>query len=78
MAVSLTITEENGLSVVNNPVVIEVVNATAPEPVTNAGFTGTLARVVRRPALFPVPAPATTSNGPSPCSTAARCSSSSL
>jgi hypothetical protein len=31
MAVSLTITEENGLSVVNNPVVIEVVNATAPE-----------------------------------------------
>ena len=33
------------------------VNATAPEPVTNAGFTGTLARVVRRPALFPVPAP---------------------
>jgi hypothetical protein len=31
MAVDLTITEENGLSVVNNPVVIEVVNATAPE-----------------------------------------------
>ena len=30
MAVQLTVTEENGLSVVNNPVVIEVVNATAP------------------------------------------------
>jgi hypothetical protein len=32
-----------------------VVNATAPEPVTNAEFTETLARVVHRPALFPVP-----------------------
>ena len=31
------------------------VNAAAPEPVTNAEFTATLARVVRRPALFPVP-----------------------
>jgi hypothetical protein len=31
------------------------VNATAPEPVTNADFTATLARVVHRPALFPVP-----------------------
>jgi hypothetical protein len=31
------------------------VNATAPEPVTNAEFTATLARVVNRPALFPVP-----------------------
>jgi uncharacterized protein (TIGR01777 family) len=34
------------------------VNAVAPIPVTNATFTRTLARVVRRPALFPVPAPA--------------------
>ncbi len=31
-------------------------NATAPAPVTNAEFTETLARVVGRPALFPVPA----------------------
>jgi uncharacterized protein (TIGR01777 family) len=31
------------------------VNATGPEPVTNADFTQTLARVVHRPALFPVP-----------------------
>lgn len=32
------------------------VNATAPTPVTNAEFTATLARVLHRPALFPVPA----------------------
>jgi uncharacterized protein (TIGR01777 family) len=32
------------------------VNAVAPSPVTNAEFTQTLARVLRRPALFPVPA----------------------
>lgn len=32
------------------------VNAVAPSPVTNAEFTDTLARVVHRPALFPVPA----------------------
>lgn len=32
------------------------VNVVAPAPVTNAEFTATLARVVRRPALFPVPA----------------------
>ncbi len=31
------------------------VNATAPEPVTNAGFTAALARAVHRPALFPLP-----------------------
>ena len=30
-------------------------NLTAPAPVTNAEFTRTLARVLRRPALFPVP-----------------------
>ncbi|MEW6323656.1 MAG: TIGR01777 family oxidoreductase [Acidobacteriota bacterium] len=30
-------------------------NATAPAPVTNATFTRTLARVLRRPAIFPVP-----------------------
>ena len=32
------------------------VNAVAPAPVTNTEFTKTLARVVHRPALFPVPA----------------------
>ena len=32
------------------------VNLTAPTPVTNAAFTKTLASVLRRPALFPVPA----------------------
>lgn len=31
------------------------VNLTAPEPVTNADFAATLARVLRRPALLPVP-----------------------
>ncbi len=31
------------------------VNATAPEPSTNADFTATLARVLSRPALLPVP-----------------------
>jgi uncharacterized protein (TIGR01777 family) len=32
------------------------INLTAPEPVTNAEFTRALARVLRRPALLPVPA----------------------
>lgn len=32
------------------------VNAVAPNPVTNAEFTKTLGRVLRRPAIFPVPA----------------------
>lgn len=32
------------------------VNAVAPNPVTNREYTETLARVLRRPALFPVPA----------------------
>ncbi len=31
------------------------VNVVAPEPVTNADFTATLARVLNRPAAFPVP-----------------------
>ncbi len=33
-------------------------NAVTPNPVANAEFTKTLARVLRRPAIFPVPAPA--------------------
>ena len=32
------------------------VNAVSPGPVTNAGFASTLARVLRRPALLPLPA----------------------
>ena len=32
------------------------VNAVAPQPVTNAEFTRTLARVLRRPAFLPLPA----------------------
>lgn len=36
--------------------IVGAVNAVAPSPVTNAEFTETLARVVHRPALFPVPA----------------------
>jgi len=32
------------------------VNATAPNPVTNADFTRTLARTLHRPAIFPAPA----------------------
>lgn len=31
-------------------------NVTAPEPVSNLEFTRTLARVMNRPAIFPVPA----------------------
>src|SRR4051794_18787947 len=34
------------------------VNVTAPEPLTNAEFSRTLARVLSRPAVFPVPAAA--------------------
>ena len=34
------------------------VNVTSPQPVTNAEFTETLARVLRRPALLPLPSPA--------------------
>jgi uncharacterized protein (TIGR01777 family) len=40
---------------VTNEDVAGAVNATAPNPVTNAEFTRTLARALRRPALLPVP-----------------------
>lgn len=33
----------------------EILNGTAPQPVTNAEFTRALGRVLRRPAVFPVP-----------------------
>ncbi|MEE4451518.1 TIGR01777 family oxidoreductase [Novosphingobium resinovorum] len=38
------------------PALRGALNAAAPEPVTNRAFTATLARVLRRPALLPVPA----------------------
>ncbi|HQF86682.1 MAG TPA: TIGR01777 family oxidoreductase [Acidobacteriota bacterium] len=41
-----------------DPDVIGPVNVTAPTPVTNADFTRTLATVLRRPAVLPVPAAA--------------------
>ena len=39
-----------------HPTLTGVFNATAPTPVTNAEFSQTLARVLKRPALLPVPA----------------------
>ena len=42
--------------VIATPSLAGAVNATAPEPVTNATFTRELARALRRPALLPVPA----------------------
>jgi uncharacterized protein (TIGR01777 family) len=41
----------------NDPRCEGPLNAVAPEPVTTAGFTATLAAVLRRPAFLPVPAP---------------------
>lgn len=40
---------------VSNPSAPSVMNGTAPEPVTNADFTASLARVLHRPALLPMP-----------------------
>ncbi|MFN0091909.1 MAG: TIGR01777 family oxidoreductase [Acidimicrobiales bacterium] len=40
----------------SSPEVSGPVNLTAPEPVTNGGFTAALAGALRRPALLPVPA----------------------
>lgn len=42
----------------DTPEVSGPVNLTAPEPVTNREVTAAMARVLRRPALLPVPAPA--------------------
>ncbi len=44
------------LFALENPKVAGPVNATAPNPVTNAEFTRELARALHRPAIFPVPA----------------------
>ena len=42
--------------ILNNDLVQGPVNLVAPKPVTNAEFTKTLASVLSRPAIFPVPA----------------------
>jgi uncharacterized protein (TIGR01777 family) len=42
-----------------SPTLRGVVNAVAPNPVTNLEFTKILGRVLRRPTIFPVPAFAT-------------------
>jgi uncharacterized protein (TIGR01777 family) len=44
------------LEAIRNPQLSGPVNAVAPDPVTNREFTATLARVLRRPAFFRVPA----------------------
>jgi hypothetical protein len=46
------------LFVLDRPSIEGPVNLTAPNPVTNADFTRTLARELHRPAILPVPAPA--------------------
>jgi len=42
--------------VLNNDLLQGPVNAVAPKPVTNAEFTKILASVLKRPAIFPMPA----------------------
>ena len=42
--------------VISNEQVEGVLNAVAPNPVTNAEFTRTLGKVLHRPTLFPIPA----------------------
>jgi uncharacterized protein (TIGR01777 family) len=46
------------LHILTNDGLTGPVNLTSPEPVTNADFTATLARVLKRPAVIPVPTPA--------------------
>jgi uncharacterized protein (TIGR01777 family) len=46
------------LESITNPELEGPINAVAPTPVTNADFTRTMASVLRRPAIFRVPAPA--------------------
>jgi uncharacterized protein (TIGR01777 family) len=51
---------EDAVGIVRHAILAEAlagpVNAVAPEQVTNAGFTRTLGRVLRRPTLIPLPA----------------------
>jgi NAD dependent epimerase/dehydratase family enzyme len=42
--------------ILKNDLLQGAVNLVAPKPVTNAEFTSTLASVLTRPAIFPVPA----------------------
>jgi len=44
------------LHAIENEAVTSAINASAPNPITNADFTRTLARIVHRPAILPVPA----------------------
>jgi len=44
------------LAAATDPALSGPINAVFPEPSTNAEFTAQLARIVRRPAIFPVPA----------------------
>ncbi|MGW5850368.1 TIGR01777 family oxidoreductase [Streptomyces sp. NPDC055254] len=44
--------------IIDSPSLSGPVNLTAPEPLTNRQVTAAMARVLRRPALLPVPAPA--------------------
>lgn len=43
------------LYILETPAISGAVNAVAPHPVSNAAFTKTLGKIVRRPTLFPVP-----------------------
>lgn len=43
---------------IKNPDITGAINATAPNPVTNAEFTVALAKAIKRPAFLPVPAAA--------------------
>ncbi|MCB1101589.1 MAG: DUF1731 domain-containing protein, partial [Kiritimatiellae bacterium] len=40
---------------IETPTLAGPVNLTAPHPLTNKAFTQTLARTLRRPAIFPIP-----------------------
>jgi len=46
------------ISALTNPQITGALNATAPQPVTNADFTVALAKAIKRPAFLPVPAAA--------------------
>ena len=46
------------ISALTNPQITGALNATAPQPVTNADFTVAFAKAIKRPAFLPVPAAA--------------------
>ncbi len=46
------------ISALSNPQITGALNATAPQPVTNADFTVAFAKALKRPAFLPVPAAA--------------------